>query len=244
MSVWPLVFIVFTAFSVEATLGFGATMVTVGLGALFYPLDLLLPAFVPLNIVLSLTIAFVDRRTIDWRLLLRRILPWMGLGMPGGILLYQFGSDRLLYVGCGVFVIVISFLELWRMFRRGPVRTRPLGAVAEAAVLVAGGVVHGAYAGGGPMVVYVVGRAITDKRAFRSTLCALWFVLNVVLVVSYAVAGDITARTAELCLYLAAPVAAGIAAGQWLHTRIDEKLFKALVFGLLLAAGVVLLGRG
>ena len=55
--------IALVAFAVEGTLGFGSTVIAVSIGAQLVPLDELLPAFVPLNIVLSLSLL---RRPIAW----------------------------------------------------------------------------------------------------------------------------------------------------------------------------------
>lgn len=237
-----LVLIVFLAFFVEATLGFGATVVTVVLGIFLFPLHVLLPAFVPLNLVLSLYLVGRYRRHVRWRLLLLRIVPLMGLGMPLGIFLFHSAGHRWLNVGFGAFVVVLSAIELLRL-RRAEGSTHPLHTASRVALLVSGGVIHGAYATGGPMAVYVAGREIEDKGEFRSTLSALWFVLNAVLVVGYVVSGEIDRETARLSAYLLLPLAAGLAAGEWCHARVRVSLFRILVFALLLAAGAVLVAR-
>lgn len=231
--------IVFVAFVVEATLGFGATIVTVVLGVLLYPLDVLLPAFVPLNLVLSLYLLTRYRRHVAWRLLLTRIVPLMGVGMPLGMFLFHEAGHRWLNVGFGVFVVALSAAELARLRRAGG-QQRTLGALSRVALLVSGGVIHGAYATGGPMAVYVAGREIDDKGPFRATLAALWLVLNAVLVVGYAVSGALGRETLTLSGYLVLPLGTGLVVGEWLHARVRVSLFRTLVFMLLFGAGLVL----
>jgi len=237
-----LVLIVFVAFLVEATLGFGATIVTVVLGVFLFPLDVLLPAFVPLNLVLSLYLVGRYRRDVSWRLLLRRIVPLMGVGMPLGMFLFHRAEHRWLNVGFGVFVVLLSAIELLHL-RRAQGDTRPLRAASRAALLVSGGIIHGAFATGGPMAVYVAGREIAGKSQFRSTLSALWFVLNTVLVVSYAISGELGEQSLRLSAPLVLPLAVGLVAGEWCHARVRLSLFRILVFALLLVAGIVLVGR-
>ena len=48
--------VVALAFTIEATIGFGATVITVALGALFLPIDALLPVYIPVHIMLSASI--------------------------------------------------------------------------------------------------------------------------------------------------------------------------------------------
>jgi uncharacterized membrane protein YfcA len=233
--------VVLLAFFVEATLGFGATVVAVVLGCFLLPIELLLAAFVPLNLMLSTYIVVRYRRDLDRPLLLKRILPLMAAGMPAGMLLFAYGDERLLKTLFGLFVVALSTAELLRSgLGRGSPPARELPGVAKVALLLAGGVVHGAFATGGPMAVYVAGRAGLDKGAFRATLSALWLVLNAVLLGSYAFSGTLTAESARLTVLLFVPLVGGLALGEWLHRRIDAALFGRLVYaGLLLAGGVL-----
>ncbi|MBW2528217.1 MAG: sulfite exporter TauE/SafE family protein, partial [Deltaproteobacteria bacterium] len=228
-----LVLIVFLAFLVEATLGFGATVVTVVLGVFLFPLDLLLPAFVPLNLVLSLYLVGRYVKDVAWRLLLLRIVPLMGVGMPVGMFLFHSAGHQWLNVAFGTFVVLLSAVELWRL-RSAAGQTQPLRMPARVALLVSGGMIHGAFATGGPMAVYVAGREIEGKSQFRSTLSALWFVLNAVLVIGYAIGGELGQESLTLTAYLVLPLVFGLVAGEWLHARVRVSLFRILVFALLL----------
>ncbi|MBN1947985.1 MAG: sulfite exporter TauE/SafE family protein [Bradymonadales bacterium] len=235
--------IVCAAFLIEAALGFGATVVAVALGALLFPINEILPAFVPLNLVLSLFIVLKYRRDVSWGLLLKRILPLMVVGLPFGMLLFGAGENQLLSLLFGVFVILLAGFELLELSRRSGQAHRPLGPVAKAAYLLAGGVIHGAYATGGPMAIYVAGREGLQKVQFRSTLCALWLILNSILVLNYLLIGALTPASGKLSLVLVAPLLVGMLAGDWIQTRINHKVFTILVFLLLLVAGVVLVIR-
>ncbi len=239
MTLVLLALIVFAAFLAEATVGFGATVVTVALGAFLLELDVLLPAFVPLNIVLSTYLVSRYWKSVDWKLLLKRVVPLMGLGLPAGMVLFTLGEDRLLKIVFGAFVVILSTIELVRLFRQKG-ESKPLGTPARVILLLLGGVVHGMFATGGPMAVYVAGREIDDKTSFRSTLAALWLILNLALVVGYALGGSLSMETGQISLVLIAPLLLGILAGEWLHHRVKASIFRGLLFGLLLLAGALL----
>lgn len=239
MTVVYLALVVFAAFLAEATVGFGATVVTVALGAFLYPLDLLLPAFVPINVLLSSYLVIRYWKSVDWKLLLRRVIPLMGVGLPLGMLVFTLGEDRLLKIVFGVFVVILSVIELARLFRQKG-EAKPLGLVIRSILLLLGGVVHGMFATGGPMAVYVTGRELEDKTAFRSTLAALWLLLNLALVVGYAINGSLTLEAGRISLILIVPLLVGILAGEWLHHRVKASIFRGLLFGLLLVAGALL----
>jgi hypothetical protein len=238
-----LAVVVTAAFTVETALGFGATVVAIALGSFVAPIELILPAFLPLNVVVSLYVTARYRRDVDRGMLLRRIVPWMGLGLPVGVLLFRsLGSSRL-QLAFGVFVIALSALELRRPRAAGGAATRPLGPVLAAGLLFAAGIIHGVFATGGPLTVYVTGRALADKARFRATLSALWLVLNLALLASYAAGGQLGPGSAALSAILVAPLGLGMALGEGAHRRVPERLFRTLVFTLLLVAGTLLAGR-
>lgn len=234
-----LVAAVTLAFAVETALGFGATVVTVSLGALLLPIDVLLPAFVPLNMVLSATVFLRARRHVAWRTLLRGILPWMALGLPVGMLAFARLEEGTLKRGFGAFLVLLAAVELYREARRSIATSLPPRA--EKALLVLGGAIHGAFATGGPMVVYVLGRTLTNKATLRATMALLWLVMNAILVAQYAAEGRISAASLGLSVPLAVGLGAGMLAGEILFVKVPEALFRKLVFGLLLVAGLALM---
>lgn len=229
------------AFTVEASLGFGATVVTVALGALLFPLDVLLPAFVPVNVALSAYLGLRYRRHVRWDLLGRRVLPFMALGLPAGMLIFARFASEGLRQAFGVFVVALSAMELVRLFR--PAATTMLSPAVERVVLLAGGVVHGAFATGGPLAVYVSGRVLEDKAEFRATLSVLWLLLNAVLLTNFAVGGKVDAHTLGLGAMLVPSLLTGLTLGEWAHRRIPLHVFRIVVFALLLAVGAVLAVR-
>ena len=239
----PLALVVCAAFAVESALGFGATVITVSLGARLMPVASLLPAFVPLNLALSLYLAARHRGAIDRGLLGRRVLPLMLLGMPAGMLLIRRLSEAAARRVLGALVVSLALAQLARLARAdGDEPAAPPGP-AGAALLAAAGAVHGMFGAGGPLAVYVVGRALADKARFRATLSALWLALNAVLVAGYAADGAINRASLGVTAALAPALGLGLAAGEWLHGRVPERAFRVGVYAVLLAVGAALLAR-
>lgn len=243
-SLAALALVVLTAFTVEAALGFGATLIAVALGSLFLPIDALLPSLVPLNLAISFWLVARYWREVDVTFLTRRLLPLMALGLPAGIALYRVADAALLKRLFGAFLVVVSSVELRRMRATRGASPAPLARAVEVAMLLAGGVVHGAFATGGPMAVYVTSRAVTEKGAYRATLCVLWAALNLVLLGSYAWAGDLDAGTLTLSAALFPSLALGLVLGEIAHHRVPVPVFRAAVFVGLALAGLMLLVRG
>ena len=109
------------------------------------------------------------------------------------------------------------------------------------ALLAAGGLAHGLFGTGGPMIVYVVRRRLPDKRAFRSTLAVLWLVLNAALLASFASQGLYASRsTLEAGGVLAIAFVPGLAIGERVHRKLAPARFERAVWLLLLVAGAAL----
>ncbi len=237
--VWSLLAtLVCFAFAAETALGFGAMVLSLALGAQLVPLDALLPTILPLNLALSLYLVLRTWRSVDRRFLFRRLLPPMAVGVPLGVLAFAELPRQLLVRGFGAFVVVLAVGELVQAVRKSEPRMlrRPL----RIALLVLGGAIHGAFATGGPLIVYVASREVQGKHAFRATLSALWALLGVVIVVSLGASGKLTATTMKGSALLIVPCAVGLLIGEVVHRRVEAARLRVAVFVLLLIAGALL----
>ncbi len=243
-----LVVIVFVAFFTEAVVGFGATVITLSLAANFLDLTTILPAFVPLSAMLSLSIVSRNWIHIARGFLWSRLMPAMAIGMGIGMFLFRTIDSKHLLTVFGVFVCVVSVKELFQLTKAyyKPVRLLPVRAlppVVSFLLLTVGGVIHGIFGSGGPLVVYVAGRELPSKTTFRATLSALWLASNIVLVFGYVQSGMFTADTARLSAWMLPALMAGLWLGEKAHHAVNEKTFKFATWGILLFASFSLLGR-
>jgi uncharacterized protein len=231
-----LIAIVALAFTIEGAIGFGSTVVTVTLGAFLLPIDELLPAFAPLNVVLSLSILVRTWRAVDRKLLFLRVLPLMVAGMPVGMLAMRVADEALLVRVYGVLIVVLAVVQLAN-------KLPPPPRIAGHVLLFLGGVIQGAFGTGGPLTVFVLGNAVEDKTAFRATLAALWLGLNLVLIGGFVADGRINAESGTLTMRLAIGLVIGLVLGELVHRRLDAARFKAVVWVMLAVAGVALAAR-
>lgn len=231
------------AFAVETALGFGASLITVAIGS-FVIGDIreLLAMAVPLNLLLSIYLVGRYHRHVDRRFLFTRLLPLMALGMPVGIYAFTAFDPSLLKRLFGAFIAVVAALELYRLRQASP--PQPVSTPVEVALLLLGGAVHGAFSTGGPMAVYVTGRVLHDKSAYRATLSSLWLVLGSVLLVTYALDGRITSHTLTTTLAVSPGILVGMVVGEMLFRRVPAEVFRRIVFVTLLLSGLALVIRG
>ena len=237
MALGWLIVVVALAFTVEAALGFGATVIAVALGAFLWPIDELLSAFVPVNVLLSGLVVARAWRHLRLDVLGLRILPWMGLGFPLGAWLAAVIDPSTGKRGFGALMIALAALDL-----TGRV-LHPRGVGANT-TLVAAGVVHGLFATGGPLAVWVTAGLLPDKDAFRATMSLLWLVFNVLLLSTWAWTGRLTATSLTTSAVLLLPLLVGLGAGEQIHRRLDPVTFRRGVFAGIGLAGLILLIRG
>lgn len=237
----PLFGAVFLGFAVEALAGFGATVVTLAIASQAMPVDGILAAFLPVNLLLSAYLVIQYRRHIDVAYLVRRVLPYMLPGVALGRWWANAGGPDLVRTTFAAFVTTLAAIELYSQFRAKA--NRPLRAGAAAAAIAGSGVVHGMFACGGPLLVYAMGREITDKTRLRATLAAIWLTMNALVVATLAAAGQIGTASLTTSGLLLLPLFAGATLGEWAHHRMPIDRFRTVVFGLLFVAGGLLLLR-
>lgn len=239
MSWWILGVAIFAAWTIDAAIGFGSLVIALAIGALIFPLEVIMPVLVPLNIILSGYLTVRYRAHIQWPLLLKQIGPFMMIGTVVGAFLAGFVSSDLLRLLFGLIVVWFASRSLWLMFdkRHTPKAHHPL---TTRVLTFFAGITHGLFASGGPLLVYALTGVQLMKQQFRATLSLVWFLLNSALTVWYIANGAITANADKLAIYL--PVVIGaIVFGEWLHHRVSEVQFRRVVLILLLIAGVLLL---
>jgi uncharacterized membrane protein YfcA len=231
--------IIFFAFVVQATAGFGSVMLSLAIGSLLWPLSEIVPIVVPLSFCLSAYILIRDWRYVDRAVLFRLIGPLMTAGAVVGMLLVPFASPTILRMLLGTIVSVAALRGLVSMFSGKQLAARR-GSVGSLVWIVGAGIVHGMIATGGPPLVYAIESLGLEKRSFRSTLAAVWFVLNLMLSIRFMSTGVIGQPELLHLAKLLPVVAIAILVGEFLHARVSEKHFRAAIFSLLFVAGILL----
>ena len=232
------------AYTVQTVTGFGGGLICIVVGAHLLGIDEVIRLIVPLSFLQTGYIAIVHRDGIDWRLLIGRILPTMSFGMVIAFVFLKDVDSAWLAFLFGWIVLFLSIVELYKTRHPATDETRkPIGKEASMTAMLGAGVVHGIYATGGPLLVYALGREGLSKSAFRSTLCVVWIVLNIILFTRFFMAGDYESAVVGDFLLLTATVPLGIVAGEWVHRRVDEHRFQTVVYVLLVVAAISLILR-
>lgn len=232
-------FVVFVTHAMEAVTGFGCTVLALPFITALFGLKSGVETLTILALILAAYIVIRNRKDVDPRQF-GLIVAFVAAGLPIGMYLFRNVDSAPLKKALAVFIIIASSLQIFSFFSRKERKSKlpaPLGYI----FLFLGGIVHGVFSSGGPLVVLYASAALPDKGKFRATLCLLWTALNSILVGGYVVSGSLTVETGVRTAFMIPFLVAGIVAGEFIHTRVDARLFKIFVFSTLLATGVVML---
>jgi len=239
---YGLVFlVVFLANFQSSITGFGGTVLALPFVTLLIGLRMAVPVLVIEAWVLALLIVIEARRHISWPAF-GRLLGFVAIGLPFGIWMSSAVPDKPLKLLLGLFTLVVGLYGLVRPALPTEGGLAGWRGIAITALLPLGGVIHGAFGSGGPLMVVYCARALSDKSLFRVTMSLLWLALNTVLISQWAVAGTLTVDVLEVAGMCAPFMLAGLALGGPVHYRVDERLFRRVVHAMLAVAAVALLG--
>lgn len=225
----------------EGITGFGCTVLALPFITLLLGLKVAVPVLVIQAWVLALFIVIEARRHIVWAEF-GKIVALVGLGLPFGIWMANVMPEAGLKWVLAFFMIVVGASGLARQAAESgtmppmTARTRWL----TSSLLPLGGVIHGAFGTGGPMVVVYAARALTDKSLFRVTLCLLWLTLNTVLIGQWIASSSLDAYILQLSALCLPFTLVGLVVGNVTHYRVNEVTFRRLVYAVLIASGIVL----
>jgi len=225
----------------EGVTGFGCTALALPFAVMLVGLDVAKPVLVMLALVLNGSIVIMSWRKIVWKEYWYIIL-FVGIGLPIGMWMGEVLPEKGLKAVLAVFMTGVGIQGLVNLSRK--VAQSELGKRTKLFVtsfLPLGGVIHGAFGSGGPLVIVYATRAIGDKGVFRVTLSLVWITLNLILVSSWILRSQITPHIQHLALLCLPFTIAGLIIGNFAHHRMNDYAFKKMVYVVLCFSGVLLL---
>lgn len=215
--------------------GFGGGLTAMPLITMVLPLKMAAPMSVMVGTATALYATWLSRKETDWKSALVLIVFSLA-GIPVGLYALSYLPDHIMKIGLGAFIILYSFYSLF--IPRLPVYDKrwiaaPMGAVA--------GALGAAFSTNGPPVVMYGMLRNLAPAAFRGTLNAFFTANNIAIIGGLATSGILTLSTVKLVIFCIPTMLLGSLAGQYVHKRISVKVFRLMVFLLLIASGAMLI---
>ncbi len=230
--------IIFATNCLGAVIGAGSTVIAIPLCIMLLGIETAKPVLTMYGLLLNIYLCAVSWRDIDFPAL-RRILVIMGLGLPLGIAAYDFLPKTLLQQVLSVFILIVAvrglILARWPDFNMG----NP-GELLLNAILFSSGVIQGAFATGGPLLISYAAEKLKAKNPFRATQAIVWVFTNGIMTAQMGYAGHLADEVWKVAAYGMPVLIAGGILGNRLHYRMDQKVFTVLTYCLLCATGIIM----
>ncbi len=224
---------------VQGFLGFGYGIVAMSL--LAFSFDLVHAAgLVNLTaVVVSLGILWRLRDAVLWRVA-GRLIPWILLGVAGGVTALRFLDRDLMLRALGA---VVVGLAAWNLIAP-QLASREPPAWLDAGVGLMGGALGGAFNTGGPPMIAHLYRRPESPDALRGTLQALFLSISLFRAPIAAIQGLMDGPVWIHAAWGIPVVLLGQGLGVMLGRRVPAERFGRIAWGALAALGGVLLVRG
>ncbi len=226
--------ILFIAFTVQSLTGFGGPLIAMPLGISVVGVELAKPVITFCAWLSAAVIAVRNHKSIVYRELFK-MSGVMIVFMIAGLWLFTNVKLSFLQIAYGIVVICIGLKKLFLPSEK------PVPKWMAALAICLAGVMQGLFVSGGSfLVIYAIG-AIPEKQRFRATLSAVWAVVNILLLVSYALDGSFTRPVLSAGALGLIPLSAAVVCGSLLAGKMKQKVFLTGAYILLVISGAVLL---
>lgn len=162
------------------------------------------------------------------------LLAGFAVGLVPGVFIFEKVDEDALRIGVGVVVLVATFLVY-----RAPEIDRGHDSLGLRMVTgaISGAIGSSTSLSGPPVVLYLVGR-VREIDAFRATVLAYFVPSSVIVLVSYAIVGQISTDVLIMAAAGIPAVLIGNPVGGWLRGHLDAERFRVVVLAVLVGASI------
>lgn len=239
------------AFFIQGVTGFGCTVLSAPFHSSVLGPQVGTAYATLLTIPTLIFLGVKEIKNVSWKDLIK-----IGLLCAPGILLgnYLLGSIdvQVAKVAIGTMVTFIAVMNIYKhivapIILKKEIKEEEPDTFAKKifryGALIVGGVVHGAFTIGGPLITVYTLEAVKDKEKFRNTMTWLWIVLNLYNMSNHIVSGYYTPDMLGASA-IALPLSLfGLIVGMKYLSKINRTTFLRFVYIILLVIGVNMLAH-
>jgi uncharacterized membrane protein YfcA len=224
----------FIGFLVESIVGLGGTLIAYSIMLFFYDPKELMISTIFLSFIASFFVLFSEYKSISFNIL-KRFIPFCLLGIPVGILLFEYLPGYIVIKFLAGFLILFGIRTLFF----GDIKAH--GLVRYLIVFISG-IIHGLIGTGGPVAIIGMKQSFRNKKELRSTMAVFFIILNLCRIIQF---GIIYKDVKIMLIYwwVAFPVLIGVLIGYQIHKKISEEKFKSLLAMFFILMGIMLMFR-
>ncbi|KAF1295989.1 hypothetical protein BAU15_14045 [Enterococcus sp. JM4C] len=236
-------------FFVQGCTGFGCTVIAAAVTNGLLGTEAGVPYGTLITLPFLYYLGIKEFRNVSWKDLAKII----GLCLPGilvGNYLFYAISPDIAKIGIGAIVTLIALMNIYKTIVKPLVLKKvedvdvPDTAFKKAfryGCLILGGIVHGAFNIGGPLITVYTIEAVQEKEKFRNTMNMVWVILNTWNAFNQFRNGAFTPYMLSALLVGLPMAAIGFFIGMGFLKRINREQFLRIVYMVLLFVGANML---
>ncbi len=228
---------------IQVITGFAGTVLAMPVSVMLVGYDVAKPVLNILGIVASVFVVAGSYKNINKKEFLR-ITGITLLGIIAAAFFKNFflqSNGSLIYKTLGIVVIVCALINMYFTYKKKERKDMP--EFPAYIVLIISGCIHGIFVCGGPLLVTYASVKLRDKDEFRSTLSAVWIVLNSVIFIEDICSGYFTPGngTITISIISIAVLLLAMLIGSLIYRKMSRKVFLNLSYVLIIISGISLL---
>lgn len=230
--------IIFSAGFVQGATSFGFSLLSVPLLGLFLPLRIIVPMLIIYSLIMNSIILYQIREHVKLKRIAVLVISAVVATPIGANLLINL-DEGVLKVIVGV-IVTISAVSLHFGYKvkinNEKLAYVPVGFIS--------GLLNGSVSISGPPVILFLTNQDVSKQAFRATLTAYFWILNIMTVVIFIYKKLITAEVMKYTGYLLPALIIGVLIGVKVGNKVKEEAFKKLTTVLIILMGILSIVSG
>lgn len=235
----------FVSFFIQGCTGFGSTVIAAAVTNGVLGTAVGVPFGTMVTIPLFIVLCLKERKNVAW-LDLGKIVLFCIPGLFIGSKLFYSMDQTTAKIAIGALVTFIALMNIYKSIVKPLVLKKEneentedtmFKKVLRYACLALGGIVHGAFNIGGPLITVYTIYAVKEKEHFRNTMTWVWLILNLVNAFNQVRNGAWTPTLAGALTVGLPFAAAGFVLGVYFLKKINKETFLRIVYLVLLFVG-------
>lgn len=236
--------IVFISNVIQCITGFAGTVLAMPFSIMLIGFNSAKTILNILGIAASIGVLVMNRKSFNTKEF-AKITGIMLIGMiVGFFIVSSFAvSADILYKILGIIVIIFTLIGCVRTFgeKASAEQSKKKASLLPYLILIVSGIVHGMFVCGGPLLIVYASQRLKDKDEFRSTLSAVWIVLNSIIMLTDVKNGNLNLSIMPLLIVSVIILFAAIRAGNRIAKHMNKKTFMIITYLLMGVSAVSLI---
>lgn len=217
---------IFATHFIGALTGFGCTVLALPFTISLIGIELGKPVLTVLGLIQCLVVALDQFKNINW-IEVKKVVFYVAIGMPIGLICYKFLPKEILLTILSIFMLIVSVKGILEL--KGYKFKSPKNIVLNF-LLFSGGIIHGAFVAGGPLLMIYSTEKIKNKDTFRATMCIIWVILNTFLILDGALSSVYTSTVIMYILISLPALFIGIWVANKLTCKVNQRMFNYIIY--------------